>query len=121
MVIQYVLIIGAGLLLAFFLRHHGTSRASAGGKICFLGFVAFSLFAVLWPGQISVLAHWMGVGRGTDLLVYAVTAGFAFACLHTYLRFQELQLRHAQLARAIALRDARKPQRSPSHADGEVP
>lgn len=107
--IQYVLILGAGCLLVFFMRHHGTTRASAGAKLCFLAFVAFSVFAVLRPADISGLAHWVGVGRGTDLLVYGTVAGLAFVTLHTYLRFKDLQLRHAQLARAVALRDARQP------------
>lgn len=124
MLIQYVLIFASGWLLTVFLRHHGTTRASAGAKICFLAFVGFSVFAVLRPGEISHLAHWMGVGRGTDLLVYGVAAGFAFMALHTYLRFKELQLRQAQLARAVALRDAREPQggaEAPPRADAELP
>lgn len=122
MLIQYVLIFVAGWLLTVFLRNHGTTRASAGAKICFLGFVVFSVFAVLRPGDISALANALGVGRGTDLLVYAIAAGFAFMSLHTYLRFKELQLRQAQLARAVALRDAREPQTSgDSVVDAEVP
>lgn len=107
--IQYVLILVSGSLLVFFMRHHGTTRASAGAKLCFLAFVGFSVFAVLRPADISCLAHWMGVGRGTDLLVYGTVVGLAFVTLHTYLRFKDLQLRHAQLARAVALRDARQP------------
>lgn len=109
MLIQYALILGAGGLLLLFLRHHGTSRASAGAKLCFLAFVGFSVFAVLRPADISGLAHLVGVGRGTDLLVYGLAAGFAVVSLHTYLRFKDLQARHAELARALALRDAHRP------------
>jgi hypothetical protein len=105
MLIQYLLIIAVGWFLVFFLRHHGTTRAAAGAKICFVAFVAFSVFAVLRPDDISVLARWLGVGRGTDLLVYGIAAGFAFASINTFLRFKELEVRYAQLARAIALRD----------------
>lgn len=111
MLIQYTLILGAGGLLLLFLRYHGTSRASAGAKLCFLAFVGFSVLAVLRPADLSVLAHLLGVGRGTDLLVYGLAAGFAVVSLHTYLRFKELQVRHAQLARSLALRDAHRPDR----------
>jgi hypothetical protein len=116
--IQYVLILGAGCLLMLFLRNHGTTRASASAKLCFLAFLGFSVFAILRPADISELAHWTGVGRGTDLLVYGTVTGLAFVTVHTYLRFKDLQVRHAQLARVIALRDARASQ---STAPSQLP
>ncbi|MDR7301853.1 DUF2304 domain-containing protein [Haloactinomyces albus] len=127
MLIQYLLIIGVALLLVFFLRHHGTSRTAAWVKVGFVFFVIFSVLAVLRPGAVSVVAQWVGVGRGTDLLVYAMAAGFAFASINTYLRFKELEGRYAQLARAVALRDSRVPEnaatgeREPESDDDEKP
>lgn len=105
MLIQYLLIIAVGCSLIFFLRHHGSTRAAAGAKLCFLAFVAFSVYAVLRPDDISALARWLGVGRGTDLLVYGLATGFAFASINTFLRFKELEVRYARLVRVIALRD----------------
>ena len=105
MLIQYLLIIAVGCFLILFLHHHGTTRAAAGAKLCFLAFVAFSVYAVLRPDDISALARWLGVGRGTDLLVYGLATGFAFTSINTFLHFKELEVRYARLVRVIALRD----------------
>lgn len=127
MLIQYLLIIAVGWFLIFFLRHHGTTRAAAGAKLSFVAFLGFSIFAVLRPDDISVLARWLGVGRGTDLLVYGLAAGFAFASINTFLRFKEIELRYAKLVRAVALRDskaasARKPgPEEPASANPDAP
>ena len=59
----------------------------------------------------TVVATWQGVDRGTDLLSYALIIAFVFTTLSTYLRFKELELRYARLARAVALHTARSPER----------
>lgn len=106
MLIQYLLILAVCGFFAYFLRHHGTTRVTAGTKLCFVGFLGFTIYAVLRPDDVSELARWLGVGRGTDLLVYALATGFAFASINTFLRFKEFELRYARFARFIALRDA---------------
>lgn len=108
MLIQYLLLAGVVLLLAFYLRHHGTTRASAGGKLGFVLFLVFGVLAVLYPDTLSVVARWLGVGRGTDLLVYGLLVAFAFAVVNTFLRFRQLERRYVLLARTIALRDAER-------------
>lgn len=108
MLIQYLLIAGVALLLLFFLRHHGTTRASAGGKIGFVLFLVFGVLAVLYPDTLSVVARWLGVGRGTDLLVYGLLVAFAFVVLNNFLRFRQLERRYVLLARTIALRDSER-------------
>lgn len=119
MLIQYLLIIVVGCFLIFFLRHHGTTHADAGVKLCFTAFVAFSIFAVLRPDDISVLARWLGVGRGTDLLVYGIAAGFAFASINTFLRLKEIELRYAKLVRAVALRESKAGQHNEPEPEPE--
>ncbi len=107
MLIQVILLFGVALLFAFFLKHHGTSRAAAWVKIAFVLAGAFGVFAVLRPDDVSQFAQLVGVGRGTDLLVYVLAVGFAFYTIHTYLRFKEMEGRYARLARAIALQNGR--------------
>lgn len=104
--IQYLLVSAVVGLLVLLLRHHGTARSSAGTKIAFILFIVFAIFAVLEPSIVTEFAQWLGVGRGTDLLVYGLVAGLGFASLHTYLRFKDLEERHAKLVRAVALRSA---------------
>jgi hypothetical protein len=109
MLIQFLLIAAVLLLLVFFLRNHGTSRARASVKIGFVLFLAFGVVAVLYPDAVTELAKSVGVGRGTDLVLYGLVVAFAFAMINTYLRFREWELRQARLARAVALRDAEPP------------
>lgn len=109
MLIQVILVAIAVVLLVLFLRGRGSARTAAGTKLAFVMFVLFGIYAALRPEDVSVVAGWLGVGRGTDLLLYALVVVFTFATLNIYLRFKELELRYARLARAIALRNAEPP------------
>ncbi len=57
-----------------------------------------------------MLANWLGVRRGADLITYALIIAFVFTTMSTYLRFKELELKYARLARAVALDGARVPE-----------
>ena len=72
-------------------------------------FVIAGVYAILRPDDTTVVANWLGVDRGTDLMEYALIIAFVFTTLSTYMRFKELELRYARLARAIALQGARVP------------
>lgn len=109
MLIQFLLIGAVVVLLVFFLKNHGTTKTAAGVKIGFLLFLVLAVVAVIRPVEVSKVAELVGVGRGTDLLLYALVVAFGFQTINTYLRFKELELRYARLARAIALRNAEAP------------
>ena len=63
----------------------------------------------LLPVCRSSLDAVLGVGRGTDLLLYMLVVVFAFFSLNTYLRFKDTERRLTKLARAMAIRDAVAP------------
>ena len=109
MLIQYILVFASIGLLILFLRKRGTAKSAAGTKVAFILFVLFGIYAALRPGDVQAVATALGVGRGTDLLLYALVVIFTFAILNVYLRFKELELRYARLARAIALESAEAP------------
>ncbi|SFQ44543.1 hypothetical protein SAMN05421810_107220 [Amycolatopsis arida] len=119
MLIQFLLIVAVALLLLFFLRNHGSARASAGAKIGFVLFLVFGVIAVLRPDDVTRLAGLFGVGRGTDLVLYGMVVAFGFATINTYLRFKAVELRYARLARSIALRSAESPEPGDEH-DGTL-
>ena len=104
--IKVVLILAVIGLLMFLLRSHGTNRGGAYVKIGMFGFLAFAAYAVIRPDDVSWVATQLGVGRGTDLVLYLLVVGFGFFAISTYLRFKELELKYARLARAVALLDA---------------
>ncbi|HOB48750.1 MAG TPA: DUF2304 domain-containing protein [Mycobacterium sp.] len=109
--IQVLLISAVLALLVYLLRSRTNAKAKAWVKVGYLLFVIAAVYAVLRPDDTTVVANWLGVDRGADLLTYALVIAFVFTTLSTYLRFKELELRYARLARAVALQSARTPER----------
>ncbi|TDH17870.1 DUF2304 domain-containing protein [Mycobacteroides franklinii] len=115
--IQPLLIVAVLLLLVYLLRSRSTAQAKAWVKLGFVVFVIAGIYAILRPNDTTTLAHWLGLGRGTDLMLYALIIAFAFTTLSTYLRFKDLELRYSRLARAVALRGAEPPEELDSPAN----
>lgn len=107
--IQVLLIAAVVALLVYLLRSRTNAKAKAWVKVGYLLFVAAAIYAILRPDDTTVVANWLGVDRGADLLSYALMIAFVFTTLSTYLRFKDLELRYARLARAVALQTARTP------------
>ncbi|EPD67927.1 DUF2304 domain-containing protein [Corynebacterium pyruviciproducens] len=111
--IQIILLVATLVLAIFFLSNRRKSRAKAGVKIGFVLFIIASVWAILRPDDLTVVANWVGVDRGTDLLLYALVIAFLFVTMSAYIRFREQELKYARLARAVALQNAVKPDDSP--------
>ncbi|HEX7322387.1 MAG TPA: DUF2304 domain-containing protein [Mycobacterium sp.] len=107
--IQVLLIAAVVALLVYLLRSRRSAQSRAWVKVGYLAFVAGGIYAVLRPDDTTVLANWLGVRRGTDLMLYALIIAFAFTTLSTYMRFRDLELRYARLVRAVALANAQPP------------
>jgi hypothetical protein len=108
--IQVLLIFSIIALLVYLLRSRRSAQSRAWVKVGYVVFVLAAIYAVLRPNDTTVVAHWLGVARGTDLMLYALIIAFSFTTLSTYLRFKDLELRYARLARAIALEGAQTPE-----------
>jgi hypothetical protein len=52
------------------------------------------------------VAALVGVGRGTDLVLYALCVAFLFVTIALYLRLNEMHDRYVELARRLALHEA---------------
>lgn len=108
--IQALLIAAVVTLLVYLLRSRRSAQARAWVKVGYVMFVIAAIYAILRPDDTTVLANWLGVDRGSDLLGYALIIVFLFTTLSTYMRFKDLELKYAQLARAVALEGARTPE-----------
>lgn len=100
---QILLLLATFMLVVYFLSRRRKARAKAGVKLGFVLFIVAAVWAVLRPDDLTVLANFVGVDRGTDLLLYVVVVAFLFTTLSTWIRFREQELRYARLARAVAL------------------
>lgn len=105
--IQVVLvaaILGVALLLN---RTTADSRHQAIRRLLLLGFVIAAVVSVAFPSVLSRIAAFVGVGRGTDLLLYALVIAFLSYIATSLRRTRQLTSRITVLAREIALAQAR--------------
>lgn len=108
--IQVLLIVAVVTLLAYLLRSRRSAQSRAWVKVGYVLFMIAAIYAIVRPDDTTVVANWLGVDRGTDLLEYALIVAFLFTTISAYMRFKDLELRYAQLARAVALDGARAPE-----------
>jgi len=104
--IQLFLILGFIAILLRFLRSHGTYQARAWKKILGILFTLGGILVVLFPESSNDVAHWVGVSRGADLLLYILTVVFIFVVLSLYVKDKQENQRIVQLARKVAILDA---------------
>jgi hypothetical protein len=110
--IQVLLIAAIVVLLVYLLRSRRSAKSRAWVKVGYVLFVIGAIYAVIRPDDTTVVANWLGVDRGADLIEYSLVIAFLFTTLSAYMRFKDLELRYAQLARAVALEGARAPDAS---------
>jgi hypothetical protein len=102
-----VLLIAAVLVMALIaLRSTPSVRGLALRRMGLLAFTAAWIAAVLSPNSLSRIAQLVGVGRGTDLLLYALVVAVALGAIGVWKRFIALETRLAQLTRELALATA---------------
>lgn len=108
--IQILLIASALTLLVYLLRSRASARTKAWVKVGYVAFVILGIYAIIRPDDTTVVANWLGVRRGADLITYMLIIAFAFTTLSTYMRFKDIELKYARLARTVALQRARTPE-----------
>lgn len=107
--IQVLLLLAAFILVLYFFTNRKKANAKAWVKIGFVLMVFAAVWAILRPDDVTVVANWLGVDRGTDLMLYVLIIAFFFTTMSTWVRFREQELRYARLARAVALQNAVPP------------
>ncbi|MBX9472717.1 DUF2304 domain-containing protein [Microcella sp.] len=104
---QIILIIALAGIAVYLVRSTPSPRHLAIRRLLVLLALASGVVVVLWPGLLSWLASLVGIGRGADLLFYlAIVAGLIYV-VNEYKRSVQLTRANTQLAREIALTEAR--------------
>ena len=104
--IQAILIVVGVTIVVWFLRSGRSSAISASKKLGLLLLGVAVVVSVLNPSLTTRVAQWIGVGRGADLLLYALTMAFLAYALTQYTnRQRDLEVVH-RLARRVALLEA---------------
>ncbi|MGK2348281.1 DUF2304 domain-containing protein [Actinomyces sp. W5033] len=113
-VIQVVLIAAVAVIGWLIYRVPGGSRHQAARRLVTLAFVCFAVVSIATPSITTRLAHLLGVGRGADLLLYALAVAFLAQMLSSFRRNAALERQVTRLARRIALMEAADGDHAPS-------
>ena len=106
--IQALLIVGILVIFWRLLISYG-QRAQAMRRLGLVIFAAFAVWSILDPRSWTRLAALVGIGRGTDLILYGLVIAFFGFVVTTFRRHRDLELRYTRLARHIALLEAPRP------------
>ena len=98
-----IVVIAASLAVRFL----PGERSLALKRIFAILFVAAAIVAIVFPGVLTAVANFFGIGRGTDLLLYLfIVAMLVFAVTVVRAKARS-DARVTDLARAVALMEAR--------------
>jgi small membrane protein len=102
------LLLLAGIALVGYYAVRGSRRAIH--RVVWRGFVVIGLGAamvsVLFPDILTWVAQKVGVGRGTDLLLYITVIAFMLVSVVLFRRLSDLERKYVALAREVAVREA---------------
>jgi hypothetical protein len=106
MIIKLLLIAALAGAAFFLLRGRVSALSLLMRRSVTLLAIALGIGAVLFPSAVTEVANLVGVGRGTDLVVYVLAVSFIFVSMALYMRLAALQDRHVELTRRLALLEA---------------
>lgn len=106
MLIQILLLVAVLGLLFVFVRSSGAVYVQASKRIALVLFALANIYAVMRPDDLTTIARALGVGRGTDLVLYALVVAFMAGMFSFYQRFRVVDRRYTELARTVAIREA---------------
>ncbi|UOQ89842.1 DUF2304 domain-containing protein [Agromyces endophyticus] len=120
--IQILLVVGVILIGLFLARPTAGDSHLALRRLFMAAFVVVAIASILFPQWLSWIANTIGVGRGADLMLYALILAFLVFVATTYRRNVQVNRRITLLARQIALTQAEtEDARGDSVAEGAAP
>ncbi|CAM3789178.1 DUF2304 domain-containing protein [Occultella aeris] len=105
--IQLILLIGIAAVAVTLTRSTADARHQAVRRVLLVGFVLATAAAIIYPSFLSQLARLVGVGRGTDLVLYALVIAFLSYVATMYRRMKLMDRQITALTREIALAEVR--------------
>lgn len=103
MLIKLLLLAAIAAVFVLGLRAPSGARHLAFRRVGVAACALLAALSVLFPDAWNDVAAFVGVGRGTDLLLYGLIVAFLLYMVTTYRRFRELEQQITALARRIAV------------------
>ena len=108
-IVQIVLVIAVILVSLVLMRGGSNARHLAIRRVMLMVFAVAAALSIFFPETLTRVASYLGVGRGTDLVLYATIVCFFVFMSTTYQRFRTMETTLTKLSRRIALDEAEKP------------
>lgn len=103
MLSQWVLAIALVLVGLYLLKARKSASQQAIRRLFIIVALVAGLIAVLFPNYTNVVASFLGIGRGADLLLYTFVVFTLFNVVHQYRRQLWQEKVTTDLARALTL------------------
>lgn len=84
------------------------------GTLHLIGYIFWSclfgmaLLVILFPGLSSIIAHVIGIGRGTDVIIYASITLLFYLVFRIYVYLEDIRHDITDLVQKLALKEIKK-------------
>lgn len=103
MLIKVILLFAILAIAIVLVRSTTKTKYVALRRMLLLVFVVIAVISVLFPAITTRVAQFVGVGRGTDLILYMLVLAFLSYSVVNYRRMNILENRMTDLARELAI------------------
>jgi hypothetical protein len=109
-VIKVILVLAFAAFAVFLMLPGRGVRHVAIRRLVMVALLAVTVLAVVFPVVINQVAHFVGVGRGTDLLLYGLIVVFIGNSILLQRRHRNTERQITELARQLAILQAPPPE-----------
>lgn len=108
-VVQLVLVLAVVVVSLVLIRGGSNAKHMAVRRIMVMMFAITAALSIFFPSLLTFAARSLGIGRGTDLVLYAFIVSFLVYMSTTHQRFRQTEASITKLARRVALDEAVRP------------
>ncbi len=108
-IVQIVLVLAVIIVSLALMRGGSNARHLAIRRIMLVIFAVVAALSIFFPELLTMLARSLGIGRGTDLVLYGLIVSFMVFMATTYQRFRHMETTLTQLSRRIAIDETPRP------------
>lgn len=107
--IQVILLLGSAAALLFYILY---LRSALRDRMLAVLLFFTSIVMILAPDLTVLVANFLGVGRGTDLVLYLALVTGMFVALGLYAKTARLEGQITELVRSLAILNVKKPKQN---------
>jgi hypothetical protein len=108
-IVQVALVLAVIIVSLALMRGGSNARHLAIRRIMLVLFACVAAFSIFFPELLTRVARLLGIGRGTDLVLYGLIVSFMVFMATTYQRFRHMEATLTKLSRRIALDETPPP------------